>query len=139
MARRGSRKQKSTVEDVHDPDGFGVWLGRYLEALRVKNHSERTVENRDVYLRFFIQWWEERSLTKPREVTKPILERYQALRYRGDVLQALRERNLDLPSRELVSALDARLSGEGAIAQQGGVAAGAGGTAVGGNVGRRRK
>jgi integrase/recombinase XerD len=77
MARRGSRKQKPTVGDLHDPDGFGVWLGRYLEALRVKNYSERTVENRDAYLRFFIQWCEERSLTRPREVTKPILERYQ--------------------------------------------------------------
>ena len=74
MARRGSRKTKPTVGDVHDLDGFGVWLGRYLEALRVKNYSERTPENRDVYLRFFIQWCEERSLVRPREVTKPILD-----------------------------------------------------------------
>jgi hypothetical protein len=66
----------------------------------------------------------------------PILERYQAVRFQSDVLDVLRKRNLDLPSRELVSTLDARLSGDGAIAQEGGVAAGARGVAVGGNVGQ---
>jgi integrase/recombinase XerD len=48
-----------------------------LEALRVKNYSERTIENRQSYLTFFIVWCEARSLARPQEVTKPILERYQ--------------------------------------------------------------
>ena len=50
---------------------------RYLESLRVKNYSERTVGNREAYLGFFIAWCEARSITRPEEVTKPILERYQ--------------------------------------------------------------
>lgn len=77
MAKKGYRKPKPVVGDPTDPEGFGVWLGRYLEALRVKNYSERTVENRDVYLRFFIDWCAERGIVRPHEVTKPMLERYQ--------------------------------------------------------------
>jgi integrase/recombinase XerD len=77
MARKGQRKQKPVVGDPTDPDGFSVWLRRYLEALRVKNYSPRTVENRDVYLRFFIEWCEARGIVRPRDVTKPMLERYQ--------------------------------------------------------------
>jgi integrase/recombinase XerD len=49
----------------------------YLEWMRTKNYSERTVENRAVYLAFFLQWAEDRGVTKPVEVTRPILERYQ--------------------------------------------------------------
>ena len=77
MARKGQRKRKPVVGDPTDPDGFSVWLRRYLEALRVKNYSGRTVENRDVYLRFFIEWCEARGIVRPRDVTKPMLERYQ--------------------------------------------------------------
>jgi integrase/recombinase XerD len=77
MARKGTRKPKPVVGDPTDPEGFGVWLGRYLEALRVKNYSSRTVENRDVYLRFFIEWCGDRGIARPHEVTKPMLERYQ--------------------------------------------------------------
>lgn len=65
------------VGDPNDPEGLYVWMKRFLEALRVKNYSERTVENRAVYLAFFLQWAEERGVTKPLEVTRPILERYQ--------------------------------------------------------------
>jgi len=68
------------------------------------------------------------------ETWGPILERYQALRFRQDALAALRERKLDVPPRELVSTLNAQLTGSGAVAQRGSVAAGAGGVAVGGDV-----
>jgi integrase/recombinase XerD len=75
MPRRGQRKPRPVVE--LDPDGMMAWMKRYLEWLRMKNYSERTVENRDSYLGFFISWCEARSLLRPQEVTKPILERYQ--------------------------------------------------------------
>jgi integrase/recombinase XerD len=77
MPKKGSRKPKLVVGDPNDPEGLFVWMKRYLEALRVRNYSERTVENRQVYLSFFIGWCEARSITRPQEVTKPILERYQ--------------------------------------------------------------
>jgi integrase/recombinase XerD len=60
-----------------DPEGLTSWMKRYLEWLRVKNYAERTVENRESYLGFFIAWCEARSLLRPQEITKPILERYQ--------------------------------------------------------------
>jgi integrase/recombinase XerD len=77
VPKKGSRKTKPVVGDPNDPEGLLVWKKRYLEALRVRNYSERTVENRQVYLSFFIGWCEARSISRPQEVTKPILERYQ--------------------------------------------------------------
>jgi integrase/recombinase XerD len=77
MPKRGQKRPKPIVGDPSDASGFHVWTSRYLEHLRVKNYSERTVENRESYLGFFIAWAEERGITRPAEVTKPILERYQ--------------------------------------------------------------
>lgn len=53
------------------------WLVQYLEWLRSHNYSESTVSNRESYLALFVAWAEERGITRPSEVTKPILERYQ--------------------------------------------------------------
>jgi integrase/recombinase XerD len=53
----------------------------FYEWLRVRNYSDRTVENRQNYLGRFIEWAEERGITKPAEVTKAILERYQRYLY----------------------------------------------------------
>jgi integrase/recombinase XerD len=77
MPRKGARKPRVVIGDPNDPEGLGVWMQRYLEALRVKNYSSRTVDNRESYLGFFIQWCEARSITRPQEVTKPIIDRYQ--------------------------------------------------------------
>jgi integrase/recombinase XerD len=77
MPKKGSRKPKRVVGDPSDPEGLYVWMKRYLEALSVKNFSKCTLENREVYLSFFIAWCDARSITRPAEVTKPILERYQ--------------------------------------------------------------
>lgn len=60
-----------------DPRGFASLGNRFLEWMRVKNYSERTVENRHVYLGYFFDWCRERGLNRPTEVTKPVLERYQ--------------------------------------------------------------
>jgi formylglycine-generating enzyme required for sulfatase activity/energy-coupling factor transporter ATP-binding protein EcfA2 len=69
------------------------------------------------------------------ETWGPLLDRYQELRFRGDVLAALREHKLDVPARQVVSMVNAQLTGSGAIAMgPGAVAAGEGGVAVGGNV-----
>jgi len=53
----------------------------YLEWMRMKNYSERTVENRDFYIGFLTHWSEQRGLIRPSEITKPILERYQRYLY----------------------------------------------------------
>ena len=75
------RRSASPLERrlVVEPDGRGLvaWLGRYLEALRVKNYSPRTVVDRERHLLTFFSWCEARNVTRPEEVTKPMVDRYQ--------------------------------------------------------------
>jgi integrase/recombinase XerD len=56
---------------------MAAWLARYLEWLRSHNYSDATVANREAYLALFLAWCEDRGITRPGEVTKPILESYQ--------------------------------------------------------------
>lgn len=78
MPRRGERRRRrAPVGDPRDPHGMAAWLARYLEWLRSHNYSEATVGNRESYLTLFCAWCEDRGLTRPNEITKPILERYQ--------------------------------------------------------------
>lgn len=75
------RRSASPLERrlVVEPDGRGLvaWLGRYLEALRVKNYSPRTVVDRERHLLTFFSWCEARNVRRPEEVTKPMVDRYQ--------------------------------------------------------------
>jgi len=77
MPKKGQRTEKRFAGDPSDARGFAVLAAAYLEAMRVLNYSEKTVESRAHHLREFIKWAHERSLARPAEVTKPILERYQ--------------------------------------------------------------
>ncbi len=52
-------------------------MQRHLDWLRVHHYSPRTVRQRDVYLAYFLLWCEARAVTRPSDVTRPILERYQ--------------------------------------------------------------
>jgi integrase/recombinase XerD len=49
----------------------------YLEALRIQQRTEVAVASQAKALTVFFRWCDERGLTKPEEVTRPILERYQ--------------------------------------------------------------
>ena len=54
----------------------------FFEWMRVKNYSERTVEDRQHYLALLRRCGaSERGITQPAEVTKAILERYQRWLY----------------------------------------------------------
>jgi integrase/recombinase XerD len=77
VARRGARKKREPIGDPADPHAMATWLARYLEWLRSHSYSDSTVGNRESYLTLFCAWCEERGITRPAEVTKPILERYQ--------------------------------------------------------------
>ena len=48
------------------------------------DYSAHTVKNRRIELGYFIDWCEERSITRPDEVTRALLERYRqhVFRYR---------------------------------------------------------
>ena len=79
MPPRQKRRPKALrpIGDPHDPDGFGLWVRRYLEHLRVRNYSERTLQNNHSSLGLFVAWCETRGLSRPVQVTRPLLERYQ--------------------------------------------------------------
>jgi len=81
MPKKGQTKARPPIGDPTDPEGFGVRVAKYLDYLRVKNYSHRTVGNRELYLGYFVAWCAARSLTRPQEVTRPILERYARYLY----------------------------------------------------------
>jgi integrase/recombinase XerD len=74
------KKQHNHTWDRKTPiehTGFYAYLQRYLEDLHVKGYSKDTVVRHDGTVRNFVAWCEQRDLDDPREITKPILERYQ--------------------------------------------------------------
>ena len=82
MPKRGQgRPRRLPVGDLRDPDAFHHHMQRYLTSLGVRNYSPRTIETREAYLHYFIAWCDERSLTKPSQIDRPILERYQRYLY----------------------------------------------------------
>jgi integrase/recombinase XerD len=77
MGLRGPQKDNGPLGDPSDKFGFQNALDAHLEYLRVRNFSPKTINKREKYLRRFIVWCLERDITRPSEVTKPILERFQ--------------------------------------------------------------
>jgi len=70
------RDRHKTLVPVGDAAGFVALAGGFFEALRVKNYSGPTIENRSRYLAEFVCWCHDHGLLRPRDITKPILERY---------------------------------------------------------------
>jgi|GEM_PF-111329 len=77
MPRRGERSIKVLPGDPLDPhgwprmiEGFGDWMGAH-------GYAERTVENRRKSMAQVATWLIDRGVTRPAEVTKAMLERYQ--------------------------------------------------------------
>jgi integrase/recombinase XerD len=81
MPKRGERRPKKALGDPTDPLGMGRLAEAFFTWMLTKNYSERTVANRRQYLGYFIAWAADRGLTRPSEITKPILERYQRFLY----------------------------------------------------------
>lgn len=73
--------KKTVFIDAYTPDSIAAWMLRYLEWMEVTNYSPNTVASRKVDLHLFNEWCKTRSLSKPNEITKPILERFQRYLY----------------------------------------------------------
>lgn len=71
------RKPLPTVGNPNDPDGLLVWSRRYVEHQRIRNYSEQTIRLTEIGLKMFIGWAADRSLERPTQITRPILESYQ--------------------------------------------------------------
>jgi len=82
MPRRGRRKvAPAPIGRLDEPDGWRDHVGAFLDAKRVKGYTPATVANYQRNLRLFVTWCEERNILRPREVTRPIIERYQRQLY----------------------------------------------------------
>lgn len=73
--KRTMRYRRAPVAIEHT--AFYPYLVLYNEAMAVRGYSERTLHRRESDIRRFVGWCEERGITAPKAVTKPILERYQ--------------------------------------------------------------
>lgn len=60
-----------------DPESLAGMAEKYLQWMATTNYAAGTIRDRLVHLGYFFTWCEERGLTKPHEITKPIIERYQ--------------------------------------------------------------
>jgi len=60
-----------------DPASLAALMNQFLESMRIRGLSEYTVHRRCHVFRNFAAWCEGRSLNQPKDITKPILERYQ--------------------------------------------------------------
>lgn len=56
---------------------FDPHVTQFLEALAVKNFSPHTLHRLNKSLGYFIRWADERGITHPVDVTRPLLLRYQ--------------------------------------------------------------
>lgn len=78
--KRRKKPRASTLPRERDPceaSGFYPYLLRFLDWSASRGYTERTTAARADHLKRFIRWCAERSLDRPQDVTRPILERYR--------------------------------------------------------------
>ncbi|VAW54950.1 Site-specific tyrosine recombinase XerC [hydrothermal vent metagenome] len=80
LKRKGQNYYKRPKVPVEHTE-FYPYLLKHLEVLEVRGYSKQTTNRRENSLRRFIFWCDERSLTHPNQITKPILEHYQRYLY----------------------------------------------------------
>lgn len=65
------------VGDPRDATGLYAAMRRYVEHKALLGSTEQGLYSAERYLRDFIAWCDERSITHPQHVSRPVLERYQ--------------------------------------------------------------
>jgi len=70
-------KKQDTPWETSEPLGFNCLSIEFFDWMRFRNFSNNTLSLRERNLRFFFQWLAERNLTRPDQVTRLIIERYQ--------------------------------------------------------------
>jgi len=80
------RKKPRTSGPARDRDacelsGLYPYLIRFLEWSASRGYTRQTTASRADHLKRFIRWCAERSIERPQDVTRPILERYRRYLY----------------------------------------------------------
>ncbi len=70
-------EMKGFIGNPRDPEALFHWVPRFLESLRVRNYSERTVVGTLVALRLFTEWAVDRELEHASQISKPVIDAYQ--------------------------------------------------------------
>jgi site-specific recombinase XerD len=65
------------IGPVDDPYSLYHQMRQFLEWLLERNYSDMGIRNRETNLRAFVAWCDERGVTRPQEVTRQVIERYQ--------------------------------------------------------------
>jgi integrase/recombinase XerD len=75
--RDGYRTPAVIAGDRADLAGFPRLVDGFCEDMAARGYSPRTVGNRRHMLSFLVSWLADRGITRPAEVTRPVLESYQ--------------------------------------------------------------
>src|SRR5215472_14459219 len=82
MLRRKHRSgAKPRGPRAADRNPLNLYAAQFLEWSAARALSNQTIETRERALKRFIAWCDERELTHPKDVTLPVLERYQRYLY----------------------------------------------------------
>jgi len=65
------------IQNLYDPHGMYQLMKLFIEDMAMKNYSEGTCYGRELFLLLFLEWAGQRGLTRPEQITRPILQRYQ--------------------------------------------------------------
>jgi integrase/recombinase XerD len=107
MARRSAERRFLTpVGDPRDATGLYAAMRRYIEHRAVLGSTEQSLWSMERYIRDFIAWGDERSVTHPEHVSRAVLERYQRWLYHyrkrdGEPLSIASQRSKLIPVRGL--------------------------------------
>lgn len=98
------RRFARQVGDPRDATGLYAAMCRYLEHRAVLGSTEQGLHSIERNVRDFIGWCDERSITHPQHVSRPVLERYQRWLYHyrkkdGEPLSVASQRSKLVPLR----------------------------------------
>jgi integrase/recombinase XerD len=71
------RRPKRDPLDALPPGRFGQYVRHFIAHIEARGYSVNTLKSRIHSLSEFVTWCAERSLDEPKDVTRPILERYR--------------------------------------------------------------
>ena len=75
--RGGHKPTLPPFEGAGDPESLCTHMQRYLAHMGAVGQSPHSVTGSRVALSRFIRWCQERSVTRPSQVDRPLVERYQ--------------------------------------------------------------
>jgi integrase/recombinase XerD len=76
-----ARARKPIPGDPGDPHGFPAQIAEFCEWMEIRAYSPNTIKTKRAVLVTLAGWLAERSVTRPAEVTKPMLDGYQRALY----------------------------------------------------------